>query len=307
MTQRLTEWLLESRIPTIRWRTLRDLLGRAESDPDARAAHQAIMTEGPVPTILAAQHESGAWVGENNYYTPKYTSGHWSMMLLAELDADGNDSRLQRGMDFILDAPRLHWMNREFGISCFWGNLLRYAELTGHAANPRLRGVIDYLIHDLHTESCRCSINSGLPCAWGAVRALWGLAALPPDARTPEVETAIQSGVDFLVGSSYELVKANYPVSNKISSRWFDLNFPLFYQADILFVLRVLGELGALDHPGVQPALDWLEAKRGADGRWHGKSPYRSRTYAKMGGAEEAHRWVSLHAATVLKRAGRLN
>lgn len=306
MTQPLTDWLLESRIPTIRWHTLRDLLDRPQTDPDARAARRAIMTEGPVPAILAAQAESGAWVGEHNYYTPKYLSGHWSMLLLAELDADGGDPRLQRGLDFILEAPPLHWMKREYGISCFWGNQLRYAVLTGHAADPRIRGVIDYLIHDLHAESCRCSINSGLPCAWGAARALWGLAALPPEARSVEVEAALQHGLEFLVGSSYELVKANYPVSNRISSRWFDLNFPLFYQVDILFVLRVLGELGALNHPGVQPALDWLEAKRGADGRWQGKSPYRSRTYAQIGRAEETHRWVSLHAATILKRAGRL-
>jgi hypothetical protein len=311
MEQAFIPWLMDSQIPSIRYLTLRKLMDRRESDADVQAERTAIMSDGPVPAILARQTESGAWAGENSYYTPKYTSTHWSMMLLAELAADPHDPRLQRGADFMLEVRHrdvLEWVRRTtHGLGCFWGNVLRYVVHSGMADDPRTRPVIAYLVRDLQTENCHCSINGNLPCAWGAGRALWGLAALPPEQRTPEVEAAIETGLKFLLDSSYELVKANYPASNAISSRWFSLNFPLFYQVDILFVLRVAAELDALDRPGVQAALDWLAGKRQANGRWHGKSPFRTRTYAALGNAEETSRWTSLHAAMILKPARVLN
>jgi hypothetical protein len=79
------------------------------------------------------------------------------------------------------------------------------------------------------------------------------------------------------------------------------MNFPLFYQADILFVLRVLAELGALDRPGARPALEWLAARRTANGHWRGTSPFGSRTWPALAGREETSRWVSLQAAAVLE------
>jgi hypothetical protein len=84
---------------------------------------------------------------------------------------------------------------------------------------------------------------------------------------------------------------------------WAKLSFPLFYQADVLFVLRVLGELGALGHPGVQPALEWLASQRQPNGRWRGNSPYSSRTWRISGHPQDTNRWVSLHAAIVLRQA----
>ena len=196
-----------------------------------------------------------------------------------------------------------HMRGTAYGFGCFWGNMLRYVAHCGRADDPRTQPVIAYLVRDLQTEHCHCSINANLPCAWGAARALWGLAALPSAHRTPEVEAAIQTGLSFLLASAYDLVKANYPTPGGVSSHWFSLNFPLFYQVDILFVLRVVAELGALEHPGARAALDWLTAKRQANGRWRGTSPYRARTYAALGDTEETSRWISLHAAMILKQS----
>lgn len=307
MDQHLITWLMDSRIPSIRYWTLRNLLDRPETDAELQAARAAIMTEGPVPEILTGQTESGGWSGEKSYYTPKYTSTHWSMVLLTELAADPDDPRLQRGAEFMLKIRHedlLGWTRAQsYGFGCFWGNMLRYVIHCGAVDDPRTQPIIAYLVHDSQTENCHCSINGNLPCAWGAARALWGLAGLPPEQRSPQVEAAIQTGLKFLLASSYELVKADYPTPGTIHSHWFSLNFPLFYQADILFVLRVAAELNALDRSGAQAALDWLAAKRQANGRWRGASPYRARTYRTLGDAEETSRWTSLQAAMIFKQA----
>ncbi|MCA9904630.1 MAG: hypothetical protein KC547_12315 [Anaerolineae bacterium] len=304
------DWLLAAPTPTIRYLTLTDLLARPAEDAEVRRARRAIMTDGPVPAILAEQSPEGHWEPEQSYYTPKYVSTHWSMMLLAELHADPTDARIRRGATYMLDkaaASLARWQaEEETGFSCLWGNILRYA-LPAAADDPRLPMFVDYAIHDLQSGHCRCKINSGLACAWGLVRTLWGLAIIPATARSPQLQAAIAGAVEFLL-ADHSLAAANYPVPDggKIHSLWFKLNFPLFYQTDILFTLRTLGEFDALDHPGAQPALDRLAGQRGKNGRWRGSSPYRSRTWSALGDAEEIQRWVTLQAAHILKQAGRL-
>ncbi len=78
--------------------------------------------------------------------------------------------------------------------------------------------------------------------------ALYGLAAIPKAQRSPEVRSAITHGIDFLTEDG-RLLLADYPTNGNRPPNplWFKLNFPLFYQADLLFTLRVLGELDALE------------------------------------------------------------
>ena len=300
----LIAWLLNASTPSIRYLTLRHLLDRPETDTEVRTARQEMQTTGPIPTILAGQTEAGHWDGERSYYTPKYTSTHWSMLLLAELAADGADPRLQQGVEYMLTATRdeLEWTGASegHGLSCFWGNLLRYALHCGHADDPRVSAIVRYLAHDAQEGDWRCAYNDELPCAWGAARALWGLAALLAEHRSPETEATVENGLAFLL-ETHSLIKADYPTSGQVHSLWFRLNFPLFYQTDILFVLRVLAELGQLDHPGAGPTLEWLASRRKANGRWRGASPFRQRTWAALADRGETDRWVSLHAAIVLR------
>ncbi len=300
----VTHWLLSSDTPSLRHLTLRHLLNRSDADDEVMAAWQAMKASGPIPAILAGQTEAGSWAGERSYYTPKYTSTHWSMLLLTELAADGTDPRLRRGAAFMLSATEgeieaLQTKGQAHG--CFWGNLLRYALHCGFQNDARVQGIVEVLTHEALEEGWRCRINDGLPCAWGVARALWGLAAIPGAQRTSRTEAAIQHGVGWLLEAG-DLVEANYPTPGRVHPLWFRLNFPLFYQADILFVLRVLAELGVLGHPGAQPALEWLIARRQSNGRWRGASPFRRRTWPALADREDTNRWVTLHAEMIVRQ-----
>lgn len=300
----LASWLLAAHTPSIRYLALRRLLGRPKLDPEVQAAWQEMHQAGPIPDILAGQTRAGNWAGERSYYTPKYVSTHWSMLLLAELAADGSDPHLQRGAAYMLAETREE-LERALecelhGMSCFWGNLLRYAVHSGCAGDTRLQSLLVYLARDA-ANGWSCPINDNLPCAWGAARALFGLAALPARYRSPLVEKAIAGGLAFLLEGG-SLVTGGYP-ARRVHSLWRRLNFPLFYQADVLFILRVLGELGELDHPQVRPALEWLAGRRQPNGHWRGASPFRRRTWPGWADREETDRWVSLQAAIVLRPA----
>jgi hypothetical protein len=305
----LVEQLLAAQTPSIRYLTLTRLLELVETHPDVAAARQAMQTSGPIPAILAKQSESGAWKGEKSYYTPKYTSSHWSMLLLAELQADPGDARVRQGAAHMLEAVQEDLEQRQakrlHGWTCLWANLLRYALHAGFASDPRLEPVVSALVADGIKHDWRCPYNDENPCAWGAARAVWGLAGLPPEPRTFEVEAVIQSAIHFLL-EEHSLMQADYPSSEggHIHDVWSRLNFPLFYQADILFVLRALSDAGELKHPGAGPALEWLAGRRKSDGRWSGASPFRQRTWRAMGERSEVDRWVSLQAADLLQQAG---
>ena len=307
-TKNFTGWLLEATTPSIRYLTLRHLLDRAEDDPEVRSARAAIMQTGPVPVMLAKQTANGHWEGERSFYTPKYVSTHWSLVLMVEFAADPDDPRVQQGVEFMLAdtesrALDSHAPEQQDWV-CFWGNLLRYVAYCGRADDPRVSNIVKTLVLASQARGWGCRHNVELACAWGAVRALWGLAALPDHQRTPEVEAAIQSGLEFVYGPAYSLTTGNYPTPGEVHKHWSRLNFPLFYQADILFALRVAADLGALDRPRARDALTWLVERRQANGRWRGTSPYRSHTWRELGDSGETNRWVSLHAALVLKQAG---
>jgi hypothetical protein len=309
MDDRMT-WLLESESPSIVHQAQRDLRPPRTTPREIQNSKKRIMQAGAAPAIFSRQSKGGNWKIDRGYYGPKFYSTHWSMVLLAELGADGRDSRFQRGVDYMLDATRYQieegLENKYYGWSCLYGNILRYALQAPVKKDSRVDNLIHFCARAVADGPCDCRINRGRACAWGAARTLWGLAAVPKRARSKEVKEAIRLGIRFLL-KDHRLEQADYPVPPKgrIHPLWFKLSFPLFYHADILFVLRLMDELDALDHRGARSALDWLEAKQKANGRWKGTSPFRTRTWREMGQPEETDRWVTLQAMRVLRHAGR--
>jgi len=310
-TEDWMKWLLGANTPSIVYQARKDLRAGRPSAAQLRVAKARVMRSGAVPAILARQSEQGNWkIDKGGFYGPKFYSTHWSMMLLAELGAEGSDPSFRRGAKYMLEATRDGVRNqlekRAFHWSCLYGNILRYAWKARRGRQPELERLVDFCARAVSDADCRCEWNGGRPCAWGIARTLWGLAAMPERLRTGAVRRAVRRGMKFLL-VDHSLVKADYPVrrGGRVNGLWFKLNFPLFYQADILFTLRVLDELDALQHRRARTALDWLEERRRPDGRWKGSSPFRRRTWREMGAPEETDRWVTLQALRILRHAGR--
>ena len=295
-------WLLERRDPAVRANALRSLLDRGPRDPELREAQARAMSAPPISTILKKQGADGRWTGES-MYTPKYVASHWQNLLLVEYGVDSTDPRVRRGARKILEdlstnPTGMGWvMEADHGMSCFTGNVVRYVSLAGFGTDPRLEPLVERLVRDSRKFDAACAINDESPCAWGYARLIWGLAALPEPARTREVERTLRRGVEFLF--SYKVERGSYPAPYGQSHLWRQLSFPLFYQADVLFVLRAIDAAGAIDDERAQPALAWLLARQDARGRWGGRAPYADRMPSRI----DASKWVTLQAATILKHA----
>lgn len=295
-----TEWLLETENPSVRYWTLVKSLGRTEEDAEVIETRRAIMERGPAAEILSHYAGHGRWEGERNYYTYKYTSTHWQLLLLAELAANGQDERIAAACQRMID--QVYGENRSTVFPCFHGNLIGYLHALGHGQDEQVGEFEAELARAGTAGEWRCSINGDLPCAWGVARALWGFGHIPGGERSDAVQEAVDSGVRFL--GRFELCEGNYPSSGPRHKLWDRLNFPLFYQADVLFALRALADLGRVNEkPAFRQALEWLEAQRRDDGRWNSASPYGSRIWTPLEARRRPSKWITWQALYAIKAA----
>jgi hypothetical protein len=312
-------WLLErdEANPGVRFFALRDLLNRPTDDPELVAAQAEVMRVGPVPAILDAQYPEGYWVKPGPGYSPKYRGTLWSVLFLAQLGADGGDKRVRRAVEYVFGHAQAE--NNAFAcngrpstsIHCLWGNVVRALLDLGYWGDERLERAVDALARSITGEGYEwyrrggvqgpgfvCSANYGLPCGWGAVRALWALNRVPTDGRTPAVEAAIQASIDFLL--SYNVARADYPYQERISSSWFKLGYPLGYVTDVLLNLEALAEAGCGGDARLAEAIELVLSKQDSMGRWKLEYSYKGKMWEDIEKKGKPSKWVTLRATRVL-------
>ncbi len=325
-----TPWLLEPETPAVRHMTLRQLFDCPADDPDVVEAQAAAMRTDPIAATLAAQDPGGWWVKPGPGYATKYRGTAWQLIFLDQLGADGRDERLRRACEYVLahtqaesggfgasgdrTAPR---PPNTYVVHCLNGNLLRALIGFGWFDDERLRRAIDWEARAITGEGpirfyrsgtsgpgFACVANEHLPCAWGAVKALLGLARIPPARREPEVRRAIEVGIEFLF--SVDPATAAYPAgwgNTKPSSSWFKPGFPSGYVADVSQELEVLTELGYARDPRLQGAIDWLLSRQDRKGRWVNRYAYNRKTWVDFERQGAPSKWVTLRACRILKAA----
>jgi len=144
-----------------------------------------------------------------------------------------------------------------------------------------------------------CSYNGDLPCAWGVVKLLRALAAVPANQWDSAGRAAIERGVGFLL--RYDLAQADYPHSEAVSPEWFKFGFPRGYQSDVLETLDTLALLGCVPDRRLEAAVSLVVSKQGVDGRW--RSEFVSPRAQEVGVDQEGEpsKWVTLRALRVLE------
>jgi hypothetical protein len=307
--------------PSIRYFTLRDLLGQPATDPEVIQAKAAIMEDGPVPVILEAQHPEGYWERPGHGYG-KYRGTGWQIMLLAELGSDPTDERVRRGCQYLLG----HSISAGTGgfsltpssapsgvVHCLNGNLLSSLIHLGCLDDGRVQRSIEWQAHAITGEHSiayyrsgtsgpdfACGINQGQPCGWGATKALKALISVPEAQRSPVVNRALSRGAEFLL--AHDLARADYPYTRKVSSTWFKLGFPLSYWSDVLETLSVLTALGHGADPRLSGAWQWLLGKQDSQGRWRLDNSLNGKMWIDIEERGRPSKWVTLRALQVLQR-----
>jgi hypothetical protein len=332
ITLSVIDWLLEEddNNPSIRYLTLVNLIGE---EPESRKVAQArakLMTCGPVPEILSKQHADGYWVEPGAGYRPKYTSTVWSLIMLAQLGADGIDPYVRKASDYILDHTRGKggcfsiYATQTGAVHCLQGNLAASLIDLGMISDPRLTEAIDWMSRsvtgegfgsvgekDINPHYIRsgisgpgllCSANDHQPCAWGAVKVALALSKIPPEKRSPQVKSAIIACEKFLLSRDPAAADYPHPYAKKPSGSWFKFGFPVFYVTDVLQNLSALLGLGLAGDQRLRNAIELVESMQDDTGRWKMEYTYNGKTWVDIEEKRQPSKWVTYRALSVLKR-----
>jgi hypothetical protein len=298
------DWLMESQHPSIRVAIRRILW---HENPTLQETAALVDDASPIRAILNQMKEQTYWMHAKHFYSPKFKASHWSLLLLHEYGCPADLPEIQRACNYLLQGCR-RWLDegmihrtKDHRMACFFGNVLRYCLAFGFQNHPTVREILDVLSHAKAGNEWTCKHNGGSPCTWGAIRTLWGYALLPEAMRTPAVQTSINSGIDLICHSHEMMQTIDYAPTIKQHDQWEKISFPLYYQSDRLFTLRVMAEHGKLNQDLLRPAIAWLAARRKKNGRWQGSNPNKSRSWPYGISQEDTDRWVSLHALSILQ------
>ncbi|MGI0091021.1 MAG: hypothetical protein ACREBS_04880 [Nitrososphaerales archaeon] len=79
------DWLLKEDQPSVRYLTLRELLGRSEKDSEVKSARESITNLGCAKGMLDKQLPSGFWYHDKNLFLPRFLSTFWMLLVLSDL------------------------------------------------------------------------------------------------------------------------------------------------------------------------------------------------------------------------------
>jgi len=283
-------WLLEESEPSIRYRTLTELLGKKERDPEVREAKRKIGKVGWAAEILARRDPGGWWVREKSLYRPKYLSTNWNLLALSDLGAT-------RAIPEVRESCEL-WMARSplkgggvggFGAGnghlCYTGNMARALIRFGYGDDSRVRRALEWLARTAHPKGgWTCWTFREEPASgrnldsWEAMSAF---AVYPRSKWTPEMKTVVAKGAEFFLDRELHRQGERYPP-------WYRFHYPPHYYYDLLVGLDFMSRLGYAGDPRMGFAIDLLRSRRRRDGRWNLDA-----VHPDLGGA--AARWYAAH------------
>jgi hypothetical protein len=259
------EWLLEEDEPSIRYRTLTEILGRKGSEPQVRRARHLILEKGWGAKILSERVPGVGWGDGPTQYRPKYTSTHWRMLVLSELGLTRDDPGIRELCEFWMGGFAAN--NGGLGANsggtphyCVGANMARAAIRFGYGDDPRVRRTMEWLAEIADPKGGWSCFGSGRNLdSWEALSAF---AVYPRRKWTPDMQAAVEKGAEFFLQRELHVQGSNYPP-------WYRFHYPIHYYYDVLVGLDFLTTLGYGGDPRLGFALDLLRRKQRRDGRWN--------------------------------------
>jgi hypothetical protein len=299
----VVEWLLDSD-PAIRWQVMRDLI---DEPAEVVAAERAkVATQGWGAQILATQDADGRWNGGT--YFPEWISTTHALHLLYAFGLDPTSEQAKRAIAPVHEAARweydddLRFFDGEVE-PCINGRVVAIGAYFGQD----VRGIVDRILNDQMADggwNCEQENGSTRGSFDSTLNVLEGLL---------EYERA--TGVDGDVTAA-RLRAEEYLLERRLlhrlsdgeigQKRWLYAGFP---EAWFYTLPRVLDYFRAV-RPGpderMAEALEIVESKRDANGRWPLDHAYHDASLVDFGEAEgQPSRWITLRALRVLRWAGR--
>jgi hypothetical protein len=301
-------WLLDGD-PSIRWQTLRDLLGAG--DAVVARERSKVSREGWGAHLLARQDRSGRWAAgmssDNGLYSPKWISTTYTMLLLRDFGLPTTNRRARRACPLLLDEGLQHdggvnygWRGRSE--TCITGMVLSLLSYFNYD-DERLASLVDYLLAEQMPDggwNCRRRDGATHSSVNTTISVLEGLRRyeLFHGEKARPVQAAQRSGREFLL--LHRLFRSDR-TGEIIKPIFLLFSFPPRWHYDVLRALDYFQAVDAPRDPRLAEAIEIVRTARGEDGRWLLQNCYRGKAYFNMERVGAASRWNTLRALRVLK------
>lgn len=274
----ITQELLASDEPSIRYRVRAEVLGEDATGPDLAARQQEIRSSVRVEALLSERDALGR-IPRPPY--AKWAGSHWVLVDLAALAYPPGDRDLIPLREQVLDW----WLGarHQERITSIAGKTRRCASQEGNALWSRLRlGLADE----------RCEVLAKRLLAWQWPDGGWNCDRNPQAQHSSFMETLIPMRALALFGSQTGAGWATEAAGRAsevflkrrlfrrlqdgsvISPDFVRLHYPCSWHYDILFGLKVLAELGLVRDARCRDALQVLASKHLASGGWPAEAKY---------------------------------
>jgi hypothetical protein len=319
-----TDWLLEKDNPSVRYYTLREILGKPEKNSEVLEAKTDIMETGVVPKILSKQKNGGYWIKPEGFYTnTKYKGTVWCLIILAEHGADCKDKRIKDASEFIMTWSQDRGSGGfSYGgteknggqpsgvIPCLTGNMVFSLIRFGYLDDPRIKKGIEWLAKYQRFDDGDTRAPKEWPyknfemcwgkhtCHMGAVKAMKALAEIPVKKRTKEVKKVLEEGAEYFL--IHHIYRRSHNLNRLSKAGIKKLGFPLMWGTDVLEILGVMAKLGHRDER-MQEAVDLVLSKQDKNGRWKLEHTFNGRFQVNIERKDRQSKWITLNALRMMK------
>ena len=280
------EWLLESRNPSVRYFTLKDLLDEPDNSTRLRGERARIPT-GPFVRSLSSGQRSDGGFGVHPY--SKWTGAHWRLVSLVELGIPPGYPRAKKMAGQVLEW--LTGQKHRDGIKKIEGRVRAHASMEGNAlaacsrigleSDERVRSMAESLVKwqwpdggwncDPRPEADHSSFHESL-------LPLWGIVEYANATGERGFRKAIDRASEFFL--KHRLYRSCTD-GRVINPEWSKLHYPCYWHYDILQGLLILSRAGKLGDPRNREALELISRKRRKDGKWQPGAYYWRRPDSK--------------------------
>ena len=327
--------LLDHPDPSIRWKTIVEVLGDDPQSKRVRALQEEIRSGPRVRTLLAHRQADGRLARGRSVYD-KGQGAHWILATLADIGYPRGDQSLEPIRDQILD----HWLQdffyQEFeagtkahaykkeGVPVMNGRRRRCASQQGNAlyfltklelTDSRADRLVERLLHWQWPDggwNCDKDPEADTSSFMETLLPMCGLSLYGREKRDKKADDAALKASEVFL--SRRLFKRRSD-ARVIHSEFVQLHYPLYWHYDVLGGLKAMAAVGRLGDPRCDDALDLLESKELPQGGWPAERRYYKVSnsmqlgadYVDWGGTSrhKMNPWVTVDALRVLREAGR--
>jgi hypothetical protein len=297
-------WLLEPDNPSLRYRTLVELLDKPLDNPEVRQCKREINDYQPVKIILNLMHPDGYWLQKNPRTKDVHGEGveygafattHYCLSYLAELGLDKSHPLIKKASERYLNLQKIDgdfWNH----YSCLIGLNIRTFIMLGYKDDPRIKKSINLLLNTKRADGgYLCDMHEGKyktksvkSCVRGSVKALLAFSYLPHLWTHERCQQLIEY---FLKRNGiYRNDNLNEFVNKDITR----FSFPIIWRANLFEILYSLGKMGHGKDKRLKSAWRLLESRQNIDGKyildW---SPMQSPW--KVGRRNVPNKWVTFY------------